>query len=267
MGAPTSLRTALFSFGFASLLFGAESVRERLSPVRLPFQSYEDIARSRDPISPVSDPASKVAQSLDKTNFASIPEFDLVSSLFKRLRDERYLRSPDDPTFPRRSSWLYPYDGCFARAALSAQRFGQWGKTRPKKLFVFGDLVVRTPNAKGGQVTWWYHVVPTVKDKWGSILVLDPSIDPNAPLEVTDWLSRMGDPAKLKIAICDSYSFGPFSSCSQPKPDEEKDAMEDEYIYLKEEWLNLKDLNRDPFTELGDSPPWSTLFFPTLKIW
>lgn len=66
---------------------------------------------------------------------------------FRSLRDARWLTMPGMRDFKRRSSWLYPDDGCFARAALGGQKLESWDYPRPKKLFIFGDLEVKTANS------------------------------------------------------------------------------------------------------------------------
>lgn len=175
---------------------------------------------------------------------------------YSRIRDERFIRDSQNPLFPRRSTWLYPQDGCWARAALSSIRSAEWGLKRPSKMFVFGDLEVKTPNAKEGVVTWWYHVVPIVLDENNIPLVIDPAIEPKTYLPLNEWLLKMGTPSKMKVAICSTYTYGPMDSCDLSTSKTEEDAMKDQTHYLPIEWKNLEELNRDPKQELGDNPPW-----------
>ncbi len=198
------------------------------------------------------------AVTFEQLNFSSVTKWskeDLVYA-FSRIRDERFIRQTQSPTFPRRSSWLYPHDGCWARAALSAQRSFEWGFKRPNKIFVFGDLAVKTPNAKEGVVTWWYHVVPLVKDENDRPIVIDPSIEAGTYITLAEWLTKMGDISKMKIAICNTYTYGPMDSCEYSNSKTEAEALNDQLHYLPSEWKNLEDLKRDPNKELGDSPPW-----------
>lgn len=88
------------------------------------------------------------------------PSHAYVQDRFKYLRDLRFIRwNARD----RRSSWLYPDDGCFARASLMNKNIKLAADPVPGKVFVFGNLKVITPNPPRGYVTWWYHVAPVVQ--------------------------------------------------------------------------------------------------------
>lgn len=246
-------------------LFGGDLELELNSSARLPDQNIEDVLARKAEIQNLlyrerglqtAADALSVATEVEKADFSQIPQLSSIETLFQKMRDERFLTPPTDPLFKRRSSWLFPYDGCFARTALSTKRIGDWGNTRPKKLFVFGSLKFKTPNAKEGSVTWWYHVVPAVKNEAGEVLVLDPAVFPNSPLPLKDWLEKMGDSKTFKISICDSFTFGPFDGCTDPDHSKESGALDYQYTYLQNEWDNLVSLKRDPNRELGAHPPW-----------
>ena len=66
------------------------------------------------------------------------------AAVVAQLREARFVFGRDQPEFARRSSWLYPDDGCFARAALAADNLARWSFAPVAKIFVFGDLDVRT---------------------------------------------------------------------------------------------------------------------------
>ncbi len=179
-----------------------------------------------------------------------------LKSRFEGLRDFRFLQTRDEPNFLRRSSWLYPDDGCFARAALAIRNLSQWSFPVPNKVFVFGNLAVKTANSPSGQVTWWYHVAPIVEVA-GQKYVLDPAINPKAALPLYDWLKTMtNDPSKLEVAICGAGSYTPYDACEKDTDGLEKSAGDDQLYYLDAEWNRLESLNRDPVKELGDNPPW-----------
>lgn len=180
----------------------------------------------------------------------------VMTERFKRLRDTRFLEEQDNPGFLRRSSWLYPDDGCFARAALAVRNLFQWSNPAPSKIFVFGDLVVNTKNSSSGQVSWWYHVAPLV-EVGGEKYVLDPAIEPGQPLKLGEWLARMSpNPGSLEVAVCKSGSYTPYDPCGKETDGVESGAENDQMTYLRAEWNRLEQLGRNPEQELGDNPPW-----------
>ncbi len=181
---------------------------------------------------------------------------EVMLERFKQFRDLRFLYEEDRPDFARRSSWMYPDDGCFARAALANRNLAQMNYPVPKKVFAFGDLYVESPNAQDGSVSWWYHVAPLVQigsEKY----VLDPAISPKAPLKLAEWLAKMNsDPASIEVAICESGTYTPGDDCTRVTDGEEKGAEADQSYYLRAEWQRLDSLGRDPVRELGEFPPW-----------
>lgn len=182
-------------------------------------------------------------------------EEDIVPR-FEKFRDIRFLKWRRNLDFPRRSSWLYPDDGCYARAALAIRNLFKWNYEVPKKVFAFGNLKVYTKNSRSGYVTWWYHVAPIIEND-GVKYVLDPALSPKSPLTLKTWLSKMGKPSSMQVAICASGSYVPGSSCTRVTDGQEERAMSDQQNFLNYEWDRLKALGRDPKKELGDKPPWS----------
>ena len=179
-----------------------------------------------------------------------------MTQRFKKLRDVRWLTTEDHPDFLRRSSWLYPDDGCFARAALVIMNLSHWKIPVPNKIFVFGDLEVKTPNSQSGSVSWWYHVAPIVTVN-GQKYVLDPAIEPLRPLKLEEWLSKMSsDVSTLEVSICQSGSYMPSDFCDKVTDGSEATAAQDQISYLGDEWSRLELLRRDPTADLGDTPPW-----------
>lgn len=180
-----------------------------------------------------------------------------VKEAFEKIRDTRFLDPESVPKFLRRSSWLYPMDGCFARAGLAVKNLMDWKFPTVYKLFVFGDLTVDTLNSPMGQVTWWFHVVPAVKLK-DEVYVLDPAIEAHRPLLLKNWLETMTvDVKSLKLSICDGQTYTPADSCLAPPKDPLDDwGRFDQMEYLELEWENLLKLRRSPEKELGDNPPW-----------
>lgn len=213
------------------------------SPLNLPDQSAYSAAQ---PFKGATLPAA--------TQWASLAE---MQKQFANVRDVRWLTTNDRPGFLRRSSWLYPDDGCFARAGLAIMNLHKWKQAMPSKVFVFGDLEVRTKNSPSGSVSWWYHVAPLVEVA-GQKYVLDPAIEPQKPLKLEEWLATMSNrPDDLQVAVCHSGTYSPMDPCNHDSDGLELSAQNDQISYLLSEWSRLEDLNRDPVKELGEMPPWA----------
>ncbi len=181
---------------------------------------------------------------------------ELMTERFKQFRDLRFMIVPERPDFLRRSSWMYPDDGCFARAALANRNLAQMNVPVPKKVFAFGNLEVQSDNAEGGSVSWWYHVAPLVQIG-AQKYVLDPAISPKAPLKLEVWLAKMNaDPSSIKVSICESGTYTPGDDCTKMTDGKEAGAEADQVYYLEAEWERVQSLGRNPELELGEFPPW-----------
>jgi hypothetical protein len=176
---------------------------------------------------------------------------------FSFIRDLRFMEDHDRRGFFRRSTWLFPVDGCYARAQLGVSHLKNGRQQPPKKIFVYGDLAVNTPNAPSGEVTWWYHVAPIVSVA-GVEFVLDPALEASRPLTKDEWLKRQSQRIDdLEIAICDSGTYLPYDQCeNNPVGDREISALNDQREFLTPERQRLLKLKRNPDRELGDQPPW-----------
>lgn len=216
-----------------------------------------ELERSGVPRAAPGESARDAAQPYARADLSRLPEWpDLESAraAFLRIRDERFLRASGRPDFARRIPWLYPDDGCFVRAQTAVERLA--GKPLAK-LFVFGQLSLRTRFSPSGRVFWWYHVVPAFQVA-GKPYVFDPAIDPSGTLALEDWLRRqVADPASTRIAVCDAGSYAPFSRCQAPPPSEAAGrAPGDRLRFLDLEWNRMTALGNDPRKILGDAPPW-----------
>lgn len=245
--------------------------RERFSAIRLPNQDWKQAAKEGLEASGLPHTlgfygrtALDAAQAADTVDYKAryqdlgLGAFtaDQVSSLFARGRDERFLFWSTDPSFLRRSTWLYPDDGCFARAALFVQNALSWAYPSAGKIFVFGNLRVQSEYSPSGSVTWWYHVAPLVYDGQ-EMFVMDPALDSSGPLPVRDWLGKMTqDISTIQTSVCNTHSYGPYSSCNSSLEETDRDAERDQKQYLDAEWSRLIDVSKDPNQELGDFPPW-----------
>ena len=177
---------------------------------------------------------------------------------FTKFRDTRFIKDTTHQMM-RRSSWLFPDDGCFARAALAIQNLKTWNLPVPSKLFIFGNLTVKTKNSPTGTVSWWYHVVPIVLVGQQPV-ILDPAINPEQPMLLKDWIGTMTNDLKsTKFSVCRPSTYAPSSPCSVDSASSAS-ALEDQMTYLNLEWARIQKLNRDPVRELGDYPPWHVPF-------
>lgn len=259
-----SLVFLLFSF----LVFTSNALAERHSAIRLPGESFtEALLRNYQPdfsdrfssLLAIPNDVLSSASEWASIDYSSVPIYDSKEQMleaFLRVRDERYLESPHDATFMRRISWQYPDDGCFARAALANRKIESWSYPAPAKVFIFGNLTVKTANSPYGSVSWWYHVAPIVYALDG-YYVLDAALNPVAPTPLETWvLTQVADLTKAKISICESYAYEPSSDCKGLTVSDEAQAMIDQTDYLTSEWDRATELGRDPEVVLGNSPPW-----------
>ena len=234
-----------------------------LSAQRKPGVSYRNYLQSAQSevqkrrTEPNAERAAGPWNKLDINSMEEWKSFQTVEEAFKKVRDTRFLSTPAKPKFLRRSTWLYPRDGCFARAGLAVKNLMDWKYPTAYKIFVFGDLTVNTENYPLGQVTWWFHVVPAVR--FGQdIYILDPAIEQQKPLLLKRWLETMTpDLAEVSVALCDAKAYSPEDTCRiAPESPLEDWGQADQEDFLDTEWLNLQRLKRDPEKELGDFPPW-----------
>lgn len=189
-------------------------------------------------------------------------EANPLVNLFSHLRDFRGLDDPAESNFPRRLSWLYPDDGCFARAMVLwdwARRSGT-GAVEMVRVYVFGNLTVKTPNHPNGEVSWWYHTAMAAKSE-GALWVLDPAIEARSPLLFDDWLGRQSDDTdNLMVAACHPASYSPGDHCLSPDANRNFQlGRAHMQSYLRSERERMVELGLEPDAVLGNSPPWGAL--------
>lgn len=192
---------------------------------------------------------------IDFTMVPAVATYEELMNLFKTIRDTRFLHMENDPDFERRISWLYPDDGCFARAALSVAKLDEEHMTRPVKIFAFGDLVLQTPYSSDGVVYWWYHV-STAVSYMGAVYILDPALNADRPTLADDWYAQMSTDNESYGVVCNAYTYGPFDNCYQVTVNNDDRALKDESRYLDLEWDRISSLGFDPIALLGNTPPW-----------
>ena len=250
----------LISFALQAQLF--------VSAKRLPFEDYRDImAKYEKTYAPdskgySSSTPNRLAKYYSQYNLPQLPQwknFRDMENAFYYVRDLRFLDwTYQGEDFPRRSTWLYPDDGCFARAELIITNLED-KKNRdpiPYKVFVFGNLEVETINSPDGYVSWWYHVVPITAYN-NEYYVFDPAIDAERPLTLEEWLGTMGSNInKLKIAVCNAHTVFPDDDCYSPDIHSKSTILYYQNYFLSSEWQRVKILGRNPIDELGNNPPW-----------
>lgn len=229
-----------------------------VSAVRAPNENYLDAAqnyfskRSLGERVSIQDDAFGV-RSLD-VNPANVAQWTHgdIKKVFLEIRDERFMS--DESGFARRPTWLYPYDGCYARAEIAAQRLESKGYTAPSKIFIFGNLNVKTENAYSGSVSWWYHVAVAYQYN-NEVYIFDPALEPSKMLDIKVWSKMMGESQK-EFSICKDSTYSPDSSCGHSQKMSYSDAESEQASFFDREKTNLESLDRNPDEELGDHAPW-----------
>lgn len=88
--------------------------------------------------------------------------------------------------------WDYPKNGCYARATLISRLFIACGipKNRMSKIYAYSprEKLNRSLYASGH----FYHVAIAVRLQDKMLMIVDPLIDPNQALGLSEWLSRQG---------------------------------------------------------------------------
>ncbi len=211
---------------------------------------------SQNVVRHVSVERAKVAlHSLDTSTIPELASYEILETEFRYVRDTRFLKT-SDANFPRRLSWLYPDDGCYARAEVSKRKLVEHQMPAPKKIFVFGNLHAYTSNTFSGSVSWWYHVAVTYR-VGTEVYVFDASIDPKRPMTLAEWnLAVGGAQTSVQYSVCAPNAYDPGSDCDSPREVNANTLMSEQNSFLRPEWDRVKKLNRDPQRELGEFPPW-----------
>lgn len=200
-----------------------------------------------------------MANRLDKVDFSAVTDVGSVQKLnqiFKYIRDTKFITMPSQPLKERRLSWMYPDDGCYIRAELAQYFTHQQKMPDTYKIFSFGNLAVKSVNAHGGVVRWWYHVVPVYR-VGQQAYAIDPAIDPRGPMTVEEWKkAQEADGPVDKFAVCKPKTVGPDEDCMNPHGQSFDYTLAEQKGFLNQEWNRLVQLGRNPQAELGDSPPW-----------
>lgn len=216
----------------------------------IPNQSVDSLGRYVS-----AERAKKPLKQLDITQIPDVGSYPDLEREFFYVRDTRFIKT-NDTSFPRRLTWMYPDDGCYARAELAKNELKAHNFPDPKKLFVFGSLRTPSKNSEVGYVQWWYHVAVTYR-VGADVYVFDPAIEPLNPLKISEWNRLVGgESTQVQYSICDANTYDPANDCNQPNPTSPDISLREQRQFLGAEWDRLVDLKRNPEKELGDSPPW-----------
>ena len=149
------------------------------------------------------------SSSADETCDISIPlafEFDEEQSraidvryakqLFRELREQSTDPASGDLTgIP----FLYVENGCTQRCHAMARFLLEKG-VFPLKIFVRGQLKLRTPNHPNCEVDWDFHTAPAVRTNRG-LYIIDPSVNENA-VPIHKWYEKFsGSPSRKIYAV------------------------------------------------------------------
>lgn len=258
-----------FVFLLISLFLSFEVSAKGLSAYRYSQESYED-AKNRStfelglfaPGAVGSQPfyngnlsAERQKKYLSELSIETVAEVspETLNSLFGYLRDTPFLSA--NP-FPRRATWLFPDDGCYARAAMMSLHYSEMTTAEPVKVFAFGDLRAKTANSPDGFVTWWYHVAIAYRVQ-DQVYVIDPSVEPTRPVTLQEWAQKISPvPRDVKFSFCSKAAYDPDSNCFGTDQDNPARIYYEQRFFLEPEWERLEELGRSPMLELGTQPPW-----------
>ena len=180
--------------------------------------------------------------------------YDEMFRFFKTLRDKQFIAHKKRQ---RRSSWMYPQDGCWLRAELMNRNLEEISKKSLHKIFIFGNLNVKTPYSHSGEVSWWYHVA-LVASLEGEYYILDPSIESLRPLKLQEWvLKQVPTIEQVGLSLCAPNAFNPNSLCEEIYPEAWEYVLGNQKVYLNMEEDLLVELGYDVDAYLGDHPPWN----------
>lgn len=260
------MKKLVFNLIFITIFTFCSTSYAAVSQKRLPNETFQDAlnrmkvydVKNKNQVLHSKNTPERAKVSIKQIDYSKVPEvstYNELQRMFYLVRDSRFLHLEDNPEFSRRISWLYPDDGCFARAALAGMKLDENQLVRPAKIFTFGNLAVQTKYSLEGAVYWWYHVAEIVR-YMDSYYVIDPALNSREPILVEDWFHLMGKETDLEGVICNAYTYGPFDDCLKATKESDKSAQSDQLVYLQYEWNRMSDLGFDPLLVLGENPPW-----------
>ena len=228
-----------------------------ISPIRNSEEQWEDAIRKQLEVQNFSSLELLRNISHDTSiilNVASLPEWKrglpALISFAEKVRVLRKYTNPNPGNFRRRAPWLFPVDGCYAKAAHISAVASSMGHSRPGKVFAFGNLQYSTPFARNGRITYWsYHMAASYRI--GSVVyVIDPTITSKKVMPLVEWVKLISkEPQGVRVKLCDANSYSPYSKCLGGRGN-------GAYLghmrgVLQQEWSHLIKLGYSPDAMLG----------------
>lgn len=203
----------------------AHGTEQAVSPRRQAGQSWQDVLRANLAVPGTVVKSRKPVASVRpfSQEMGGIPAWPGTIAQLNELNAKafatRSYANPDQGNYLRRAPWLFPTDGCYAKAAHVSAVAQRLGLPAPGKVFVFGDLRFSSDFVNGGVVYWSYHVVAAYHIA-NEIYVIDPVVSRSsqltngAAMPVAEWMKQISpQPQALEVSLCDSASYTPISAC------------------------------------------------------
>lgn len=224
-----------------SLSIGAMAADLPLSQERGPQESWSQ-SLSHDGVQQVFATTPNVLATWS-LSFAELEGF-ATEAFQVRLHD-----NPNPGDFLRRGPWLYPANGCYAKAAHVSFLAKQKGLPQPGKIYVYGDLEFDSPYAKNGhRVYWRYHMAAAYLFD-DQVFIVDPGMSATV-LTQQNWLNLISpSPESVRVKYCDENSYSPLSTCVGGRGNGAN--LSHVRGILRDEWSNLRRLGYDPYVLLG----------------
>lgn len=157
--------------------------------------------------------------------------------------------NPNPGNFMRRGPWLYPANGCYAKAAHVSNLTKQNGLPQPGKIYAYGNLEFNSPYAKNGRRVYWrYHMAAAYVFN-GQVLVVDPGMSAT-PITQEEWLHLISPtPQTIRVKYCDARNYSPLATCVGGSGNGAN--LNHVRGILRDEWSNLNRLGFNPYVLLG----------------
>ncbi len=232
---------------FASLLLSlffpivALSSELGLSQERLPHQHWQQ-SLANDGIVQISATSPNV-----------MPTWPLpIEQLTAFATEAAQIRMHDNPNpgnFLRRGPWLYPANGCYAKAAHVSYLAKQKRLPQPGKIYAYGNLEFDSPYAKNGRRVYWRYHMAAAYIFNGQVLVVDPGMSAT-PITQEEWFRLISPtPQTIRAKYCDVRNYSPLATCVGGSGNGAN--LSHVRGILRDEWRNLLRLGFNPQSLLG----------------
>lgn len=185
--------------------------------------------------------ANDSAKPLAQINYSKADRYssDQIAEAFYLVRDKNFLFDEREPTKKRRIPWFYIDDGCQVRADLAAALILEELSLKSYKVFIFGNAIRVESDLSLNKITDWgrFHVAVGLVNKAGDLVILDPSVDYDKPMPISDWTKKISSAIDDKIAVCSMYSFVPEDDCKQKSVSGSAMILVEDLLYLEKERL------------------------------